>query len=188
MRNLTGLSLIVLVFLSAACGPSSAPTLLQDVNGMPRTERAMPPISGRSLENMGWAMEGGKREILADHKGKVVVLDFWATYCPPCLKEIPHLVELQEKHRAAGLHIIGLNVGGEEDKPKIPEYVDKLKVQYALGYPDDELTQFLFAGNSAIPQTVIFDRKGKMYKKFVSYDDKVKIELDAAVEEALKLP
>jgi thiol-disulfide isomerase/thioredoxin len=111
------------------------------------------------------------------------VLDFWATYCPPCLEEIPHLVELQNKY--ADLKVVGLHVGGEEDMPKVPAFVEKLKMNYVLAYPEDELNSILLGNDNAIPQTFVFDRSGKLIERFVGYDLKVKNDLDRAVTQAL---
>lgn len=112
-------------------------------------------------------------------------MDFWATYCPPCLEEIPHLVSLQEKHGSDNFQVIGLHVGGEEDQPKVPAFVQKLKMNYPIATPEEALTDILFAGESAIPQTFVFDRRGKLVDRFVGYDLKVKNELDKSIEQAL---
>jgi len=149
----------------------------------------MPPVSssGRpvNLPDLGWELQSGAKQKLSDYKGKVVVLDFWATYCPPCLEEIPHLVELQNKHGSKGLSVIGLHVGGDEDRPKIPGFVKKLNIQYDLGYPQDELVSFLFGDTDVIPQTFVFGRDGKLLRNFSGYGPQIKTDLDAAVEQAL---
>ena len=172
-----------LLFL--ACRPSAAPVSISNrpisVNGVQRTNLPMPPV--KNVEDLGWQTFEGKDVKLRDLKGKVVVLDFWATYCPPCLEEIPHLVELQNEHK--DLHIVGLHVGGDEDRPKVPAFVEKLKINYSLAYPDDALGEALLGETSAIPQTFVFDRSGKLTEKFVGFDAKIKKELDRAIEEAL---
>ncbi len=149
----------------------------------------MPPLSSSgkpvNLPDLGWELQSGAKQKLADYKGKVVVLDFWATYCPPCLEEIPHLVELQDKHGSKGLSVIGLHVGGEDDRPNIPGFVKKLSIQYDLGYPQEELVSFLFGGTDAIPQTFVFDRSGKLLQSFTGYNAQIKADLDQAVQQAL---
>ncbi|MGI8468720.1 MAG: TlpA family protein disulfide reductase [Pyrinomonadaceae bacterium] len=176
--------LFALIF--AACRPSAAPVSVSNrpisVNGVPQTNLPLPPM--KNVENLSWQISGGNRQTLNDLKGKVVILDFWATYCPPCLEEIPHLAGLKNKY--ADLQIIGLHIGGDEDKPKIPAFVEKLKMNYPLGFPQDELTDVLFGGDDRIPQTFVFDKNGKLVKKFVGFDAQIKSELDAAVEQALE--
>lgn len=173
----------VLVF-STACRPAAAPVSIStrpiSRNTMPRTNLPMPP--SKPVEQLGWKLFDGNDEKLGDLTGKVLILDFWATYCPPCIKEIPHLKELQAKYGAKGFQVIGLHVGGDEDKPRIPEFVERLKIDYPLGYPEDELTYSLLGTDNRIPQTLIFDRKGKLVKHFVSYDEQIKKEIDETVE------
>ena len=152
------------------------------INNIPQTNLPLPPR--RNIENLGWTLFDEKKQKLGEYKGKIVVLDFWATYCPPCLEEIPHLVELQNKY--SELKIVGLHIGGDEDKPKVPAFVEKLKINYVLAYPEDELTDFLLGNNNAIPQTVVFDRNGNPVKRFVGFDEIIKVELDEAIEQAIK--
>ena len=173
-------------FFLAACRPSAAPVSVSNrpvsINDIPQTNLPLPP--SKNIENLGWQLASGNRQTLGELKGKVVILDFWATYCPPCLEEIPHLAKLQNKHQ--DLQVIGLNIGGDEDKPKIPAFVEKLKMNYPLGYPQDELTDFLFGGDDRIPQTFVFDKNGRLVKKLVGFDAPTKSELDAAVRQALE--
>ena len=163
--------LLPFVLASASCRPSAAPVSISDkpvsINGIRRTNLPMPPI--KNIETLGWNTFSGEQEKLGGFKGKVVVLDFWATYCPPCLEEIPHLIELQKKH--ADLQIVGLHVGGDEDRPKVPMFVDKLKINYRLAYPEDALTQALLGDDNAIPQTLVFDRDGNLVKKITGFND-----------------
>jgi thiol-disulfide isomerase/thioredoxin len=148
----------------------------------------MPPLNGGSLNTLGWTGDGGKRSVFSDFRGKVLVLDFYATWCVPCRDSIPHLVELQKKHEAEGLQVIGLNVGGPDDPPKAPAFAKEFGIQYPLAMPDDDLVMFLMADNNAIPQTFVFDREGKLAQRLIGFapgDDKI---IDQAVEAALQIP
>ncbi len=171
--------------LALACRPAAAPVSVSErpisINNIPQTNLPLPP--GKNIENLGWTLFDGRAQKLGEYKGKVVVLDFWATFCPPCLEEIPHLVELQNKY--ADLKVIGLHVGGEEDVPKVPAFIEKLKINYVLAYPEDELNKVLLGSDSAIPQTFVFDRDGNLVEKFVGYDLKVKADLEKAIAQAL---
>ncbi len=135
---------------------------------------------------MSWTTADDKVQKLGDLKGKAVILDFWATYCPPCIEEIPHLNSLLAKHGAENLAIIGLNVGGAEDLPRIPAFTTKTKLNYPIAFPEDALSNFIFSERSDIPQTLIIDRNGKIVKKIVGFSPAIQIELDAAVEQAIK--
>src|SRR3982750_4466251 len=106
----------------------------------------------------GWVREDNEHAKLSDYKGKVVVLDFYATWCQPCRAETPHLVQLQNKYAAQGLQIIGLNVGGADDREEVPSYAREFGIQYQLAFPDDELADAYLADNQNIPQAFVFDR------------------------------
>ena len=134
---------------------------------------------------MSWTNSEEKVEKLGDHTGKAVILDFWATYCGPCREEIPHLNELLAKHGVENLAIVGLNVGGKEDMDKVPEFTQKTRIDYPIALPEDELSRFIFAGRTEIPQTAVFDRSGNLVKKFMGYNAAVKKELDDAVAAAV---
>ena len=134
---------------------------------------------------MHWTTFDGQVQKLKDHQGKAVILDFWATYCPPCIEEIPHLMELQDKHGSENLVVVGLHVGGDEDRPKVPAFVERLKITYPLAYPEDALSSFIFGSDTAIPQTAIFDRKGRLVKKIAGFDPSIKVQLDEAVSAAV---
>ncbi|HEX8131540.1 MAG TPA: TlpA disulfide reductase family protein [Pyrinomonadaceae bacterium] len=165
---------------------------------LPRTSLPMPPVAtahdpgatsgngGVSVVNAStWTMLDGRRARGSDFQGKVLVLDFWATYCPPCRDEVPHLIALQRRYGAQGLHIVGLNVGGDEDRPKVPGFIEEFGIQYALGYPDAQMSELFFADNTAIPQTYVYDRQGRLLKKFVGFDAAMGAELERTVQAAL---
>ncbi|MGI8786210.1 MAG: TlpA family protein disulfide reductase [Pyrinomonadaceae bacterium] len=178
-------ALFIFCFLIfSACRPAAAPVSISNqpvsINNIPQTNLPLPPTT--NIENLGWKTLAGENVKLSDLKGKIVVLDFWATYCPPCLEEIPHLVGLQNKY--ANLQIVGLHVGGDEDAPNIPAFKEKLKINYPLAFPQDALTYALLGNNDAIPQTIIFDKNGRAIKRFVGFDEIIKTEIDDAIKQA----
>ncbi len=152
----------------------------------PRSTYPMPPTNASSsVSEYGFTLLDGSRMKLADYSGKVLVLDFWATYCPPCREEIPELIELQRRFGPQGLNIVGLNVGGPEDRPKVAEFVRSYRIQYILGYPDTELVSYYMKDNDSIPQTIVLDRKGRLVKHFIGYDKTMPAELEQAITQAL---
>lgn len=179
--------LIVFASLFAAsCRPAAAPVSISNqpvsINNIPQTNLPLPPT--KNLETLGWKTRTGDAQKFAAYRGKVLVLDLWATYCPPCLEEIPHLNSLQAKY-GDKIQIVGLHVGGAEDEPRVPAFAEKLKINYLLASPDDELMRILTDGNDAIPQTFVFDRDGNATKKIVGFDNIAKAELDDAIELAI---
>jgi len=145
----------------------------------------MPPLSGKSLESMGWSLRDGSRNAFAEFKGKVLVLDFYATWCMPCRESIPHLIDLQRRYEN-DVRVIGLNVGGPDDIERVPEFSREMDIQYPLGVPDNDLANLLLADVDAIPQTFVFDRNGKLAQRFVGFDSSTGEQIDRAVSVALK--
>jgi thiol-disulfide isomerase/thioredoxin len=176
--------------LATSCRPAAAPVSISNkpvsVNEIPVTNQPLPPT--KAVEEMTWAEFDGKTNAdgsakkLKDFQGKVVILDFWATYCPPCIEEIPHLKELQKKYGKENLEIVGLHVGGADDRPKVPAFVERLNIDYTLATPESELTRFVFGNTDTIPQTAVFDRNGKLVKKIIGFDAEIKRDLDSTIE------
>jgi thiol-disulfide isomerase/thioredoxin len=182
------MKLVVVVFaflVVTGCRPAAPvsvgnkPVSINDVPMKDAPPRPMKPVG-----DMSWTGFDGTVRKIEDLRGKVVILDFWATYCPPCIEEIPHLMELKSRY-GDDLVVIGLHVGGEEDQPKVPEFVERLKITYPLAYPEDMLTAYIFGQDTAIPQTAIFDRNGKLVKKIAGFDPAIKKDLDDTVAKAV---
>lgn len=150
------------------------------------TTYPMPPLEVTSINNMGWTVADGKHSLFSDYKGKVLVLDYYATWCKPCRKSVPHLIELQKKYGDQGLQVIGLNVGGPEDLEKVPGFAKELGIQYPLAVPDDELVSFMLSDMDSIPQTFVFDREGVLVERVIGFGPSTGATIDAAVENALK--
>jgi thiol-disulfide isomerase/thioredoxin len=163
--------------------PTGKPTPLEQRAARPRPSAVAPGSTG--AESYGFTLLDNRRARLSDYLGQVVVLDFYATWCPPCREETPHLVSLQKRYGSQGLHVIGLNVGGADDRYKVPEYIEEFKIQYTLGYPDPQLTDQYLSDDDRIPQAFVFDRKGRLVKRFISYDATMPAELERIVQNAL---
>ena len=149
------------------------------------TTYPMPPVNGASIATMGWESDG-KRSVFAEYKGKVLVLDFYATWCEPCRDSVPHLIGLQKKYEDKGLVVVGLNVGGPGDNQEVPAFAKELGIQYTLAMPDEDLVTFLLADEDAIPQTFVFDRNGRLVERFIGFGSETGKHIDAAVETGLQ--
>ena len=93
-------------------------------------------------------------------KGKVVVLDFWATWCPPCRGEIPGYVELQKKYGKDGLLIVGISMDDKGPEP-VKEFVQEQGINYQIVMGDGDI-EAIFGGIEAIPTTFLLDRAGNI--------------------------
>ena len=186
MRAVSTILISALIFLHLACTKAAAPVAIGNkpisVNGKSTNEAR--ENATVELSELSWSGFDGGVSKLKDLRGKAVILDFWATNCPPCIEEIPHLLELKSKY-GDDLVVIGLHVGDDEDRAKVPAFSEKLKITYPIADPDPALTDFIFQTNSAIPQTAVFDRKGAMVRKIVGFSPDIKRDLDQAVERAV---
>jgi thiol-disulfide isomerase/thioredoxin len=133
----------------------------------------------------GWALQNGQRGTLADYKGKVVLLDFYATWCDPCRLETPHLVAMHKQYEAKGLQIIGVNVGGDDDRAEVPAFAQEFGIEFPLVFPDAKLVDDYLGVNQNIPQTFVLDRQGNVVKRYVGFSESRVPELQRVVEAAL---
>ena len=103
-------------------------------------------------------------------RGKVVILDFWATWCPPCRMEIPHFQALYEKYRTSGLVVVGvaLDRGGAE---AVKPFIEEQGVTYPILIGDQAVT-VSYGGIRGIPTTFMIGRDGRIAGKVVGYKDK----------------
>lgn len=127
---------------------------------------------------------GGNLRNIKEWDGKVILLNFWATWCPPCKKEIPAFIELQDKYGSSGFQIIGVAI----DQPELVEaYSDSMGVNYPILVGEDEgidiTTQY---GNrlNLLPYTVIIDRSSMI--RFIKKGEVTKDEIEELIIPLLK--
>ena len=110
----------------------------------------------------------GQTLTLDDYKGKVVLLDFWATWCGPCRIEIPEFVELQKRYRDQGLAVIGISM---DDGPEpVKDFYKQLNMNYPVAVGDEKLAE-LYGGILGLPTTLLIGRDGRIYAKHVGATD-----------------
>lgn len=182
-------SLVVCAFFLIACSrkePTTTTGATPVLSGPPNTTYPMPPLKAEGGDaEMGWTLVDGRRVSLADFRGQVLVLDFYATWCAPCRKSIPHLIELQRHSGPHGLQVVGLNVGGPDDRVKVAAFLVEFNIPYPLGFPDKQLSDLFLSDDDTIPQTFVFDRGGQLVKRFIGYDDSMPKELERVIQSAL---
>jgi len=114
---------------------------------------------------------------LSKLKGKVVIVDFWATWCPPCKKEVPHLVNFYEKYKDKGLLVLGVSA---EEKQTLETFRKENNVTYPILLGNNEVFQKF--GVRSIPHTIFIDKKGNIRKTQVGYSDDFLPEFESLIE------
>ena len=121
------------------------------------------PLIGKPAPAFALKDIGGKPLSLAAYKGKVVLLDFWATWCVPCREEIPHFLDLQKKYAARGLVIVGISM--DDDAKPIPAFVKKYGVTYPVALGSAELGE-KYGGVLGLPLAFVIGRDGRITNRF----------------------
>ncbi len=111
----------------------------------------------------------GNALTLAGYKGKVLVLNFWATWCPPCREEIPDFIEAYKKHRADGLEILGLSVD-QMPAAQVRAWSEKAGINYPVAMATQRIITDYRPGQY-IPATIIIDRQGRIRHRHVALMD-----------------
>jgi thiol-disulfide isomerase/thioredoxin len=163
------------------------PKVAQDIDGQSPDGRAPgieSPLVGKpapdfNLELLG---SGGKKFHLADQKGKVIVLDFWATWCGPCLQTMPLVEKVAHEFEAEGVQLIAVNL--EEPAKTITAMLERHKLQLTVAMDIDGVAATKYQA-TAIPQTVLIDREGKVARLFVGGGPKLADQLRDALREVL---
>ncbi|MCH8844118.1 MAG: TlpA family protein disulfide reductase, partial [SAR324 cluster bacterium] len=115
-------------------------------------------------------------------KGKVVLLDFWATYCIPCLDAIPEFQKLYELHRKEGFEVIGISIDSFTEN--VPTFVKELGVGYTIVLDPDAKAQDAYRIRG-LPETFLVGRDGKVREHWIGYNAELEAEIKNAVKSAL---
>jgi len=144
---------LLLLLLSASAGylPLAAQTATQGA----RAGHAAPNFSRPSLDH--------RRIVLSSYRGKVVLLNFWATWCEPCLTEMPTFVEWQKQYGSGNFQVIGISM--DDADPEVIATVSRLKLNYPVVMGDEYLGA-AYGGVLGLPVTFLIDRHGKIQARY----------------------
>jgi peroxiredoxin len=106
----------------------------------------------------------GVEQSLESFKGRIVILNFWATYCIPCRKEMPDLAALQNQFAPFGVQVIGVSTDDLEDRAKVLQFVRETKVNFPIWVGGSSQHMMKFGLGAALPGTVVIDRDGRVFK------------------------
>lgn len=155
-------------FIACTNTASSKKDSADSTNSAASKSSEYPPVSSNIMQAEIKDVDGGTFK-LEDKKGKIVLINLWATWCGPCREEMPALVELQEKYKDRDFEIIGLDSDDEETPEQIKAFAEKMKLNYQLGYADaNMMNNFIKISKfNGIPQSFLIDREGKLRNVFV---------------------
>jgi len=153
------------------------------VAGRRTAQKPKPTAPGNAAPEFTVTDIDGKKLALSDYKGKVVLLDFWATWCTPCRAEIPHFVEMQQKYGPQGFQVVGISM--DDDAKPVKEFYRQFNMNYPVAVGDDKLAQS-FGGVLGLPVNFIIDREGRIHAKYLGATD-VSV-IDKAVSDLLASP
>lgn len=120
--------------------------------------------SAETAPNFDLTSTNGKSIKLSDYRGKVVIVDFWATWCPPCRKGIPDLIELQKEFRN-DLVVIGVSLD-QDTKSDVVPFIKKYGINYPIVYGNNQVIMD-YGSINAIPTSFIIDKNGKIVDKHI---------------------
>lgn len=201
---LAALTFSLLAFaLSAGCNPTDssrngsrndpppAPTAAR--NATPRPANQPPPAQAtpsplpEEMLNAALTALDGKSLRLSDYKGKVVILNLWATWCGPCRKEIPDFIKIQEDYKGRGVEVLGLTSEDERNTAEmVREFVKEFEINYKVAFVDEMGWASFLAPRNSIPQTYILDQNGQLLQRFVGYSPQVAVMARNIADQALK--
>jgi peroxiredoxin len=170
IRFLAAFAAAVLVgCLSEGC--STAPTAVKAASLKPDTQRKeAPDFALKDAE--------GKTVHLSEYRGKVVLLDFWATWCDPCRLEIPWFIDLQRKNKDKGFDVLGVSMD-DEGWEVVKPFMRDVGVNYRVLIGNDQTTE-MYGGVDALPTTFLIDRQGKIAAVHVGLTSRKAFEDDVA--------
>ncbi len=157
------ISFIVLFGFLALFAGGFAPRLAaQTKKAAPKAAKALPKAGEKPLPNLILNTVEGEKWSLHEQRGRVVLMNFWATWCAPCQEEVPYLVNLFAKYKERGLVVVGVTIDSE-NTDQIKDFIERFKVDYPviLTVPGSLLSK-----QKAVPMTLLIDEKGVLVNKY----------------------
>lgn len=151
-----GLMLLIFAAIINGCAPGRT---TEEVVGKPARNYSLAAVNPPVLKN--------KTVTLDDFKDKIIIINFWATWCPPCKKEIPDFINLYDKYHKDGVVVIGISL--DEEGPEIVKpFIEEYKINYPILIGNAQVAKD-YGGITGIPTSFVLDRSGKIYKKYIGY-------------------
>jgi thiol-disulfide isomerase/thioredoxin len=167
---------------TASCDSAAPPRAIGDSANSASAQRGQKPVPApdqqaiESASNVSIAKLDGGAFKLSDFRGKVLVVDFWATNCAPCVRLVPQLAQLSRKYRDKGLEVVGLTSDDRADQELVVEFLKKRNADYTVGYDNQWLSSAFLRGTEdetgapPIPQLFVISRDGRVVDHFIGED------------------
>lgn len=186
---------LVAAFGVSSCNSNDPPSTSTSTSTVPKVaikkgpapNAVGPNVPRMVLDAENKAARGATPIKLSNYSGKVLLLNFWATWCGPCRMETPELVKLHKEFQSRGVEMIGLSTEDPEASAEsVMEFVKEFHVDYQVGWAAREMALALMQGRTAIPQSFIITRDGRIVRRFIGFNpETTPPQLKQALEEAL---
>jgi thiol-disulfide isomerase/thioredoxin len=173
------LALLVAAIFASACDTAAPPRPVEDSTMTASSTRPPREVPERDPKEIEFAsnvvitkLDGGTFR-LSDFRGKVLVVDFWATYCPPCVRQVPQLAKLSKKYRDKGLEVIGLTADDKADQEQVMKFLKDAGADYLVGYDNQWVSSAFLKGTEdetgapPIPQLFVISRDGRIVEHLI---------------------
>ena len=159
MQNILAISFLIFLLTITGCDKKT-----DDSNAKGSTESLSDKASSEKAPDFTLTTVDNKTIKLSDYKGKIVIIDFWATWCPPCRKGIPDLIEIQNRYKKDVI-VIGLSVD-TDTKGEVVPFISNNGINYPVAYPTPDVVSS-YGGIESIPTSFIIDQNGTVIDKNV---------------------
>ena len=157
--------------------------ILTFILAVPATSFAIPQ-KGKQAPPLQVVTTSGQKVTLANYKGYVLVVEFFATWCEGCKESLPHLINYNKQYGKQGLQILGLNPGVRGDTVDVVrQFMREKQINFPVALVDDDL--LIDYGISPIPAIFIIDRKGVLVQKFVGFNPEIQKEMESTIKSLL---
>jgi thiol-disulfide isomerase/thioredoxin len=141
--------------------------------GRPTEQSSAPDFRLKTIE--------GQEITLSGLKGKVVLLDFWATWCGPCKESIPHLIQLYKGYQEKGFELIGMSTDKAGDVEMVRRFINSMDIPYPIIMTPEEVSRnYKITG---LPTTVLIDKKGRIREKIVGFNSAIGQQIATRISE-----